>query len=335
MATVNIVRQSGDYQILAKTGGIVFDVSNGNTVYSANSGTVTIYGSLDVIGTSTFIESTATNIKDNIIFLNAGESNSYVSKGTSGIAIDRGSVTTLDNAATLLYNDTSYWSFDNITNNRGVWELSSAKLTSAIQVNAIRVSGAQNTLNLFGKENPNAVLNVLGTTNYEDNVLDDDDIPNKKYVDAKAYAGEEFTKKIKVGKSFIEIRDNSINPVDPYYSATNKILGALGTTTNVVFKFEGTSASLQGLTISDTNILVNSGRFSETISITPQNTGTVKINSALSLSNIIRPDPIPYLTNVYSTSTVGGGGTGLYFVNTTRHDELVSRRRAIIYGIIF
>jgi hypothetical protein len=40
-------------------------------------------------------------------------------------------------------------------------------------------------------------------------------------------------------------------------------------------------------------------------------------------------------TGIYSTSTVGGGGTGLYFVNTNNTDELVSRRRSIVYSIIF
>jgi hypothetical protein len=335
MGTVNIVRQSGDYQLQAKNGGIVFDVTSGNTTYSANTGTVTIYGNLDIIGNSTYVESTATNIKDNIIFLNAGETNNYVTMGTSGIAISRGSISTLSNAASVLYNDSAYWSFDNITNNRGVWQLSSSDQTSAIKVNAIRVSAAQNTLNLFGKENPNAVLNVRGTTDYENNVVDDDDIPNKKYVDSKAYAGEEFTKKIKVGKSFIEINDNSLNPLDPYYRSNNRIFGTLGTSTNVVFQFQDTSALLQGLTISDTNILVNAGRYSNTIAITPQSTGTVQINSALSLSNVSAPTPVNYVTHIYSTSTVGGGGTGLYFVNTTKSDELVSRRRSIIYGIIF
>ena len=61
----------------------------------------------------------------------------------------------------------------------------------------------------------------------------------------------------------------------------------------------------------------------------------VQINSGISLQNIPAPIPRNYSTQVYSTSTTGGGGTGLFYVNTNNTDELVSRKRAIIYGIIF
>ena len=109
----------------------------------------------------------------------------------------------------------------------------------------------------------------------------------------------------------------------------------LGTSTNVVFRLEDTDAEIQGLYLSDTNITVKSSRSSESIRISAYNTGTVEIASALSLANINPPSVKPYHTNVYSTATIGGGGTGVYFVNTQLSDELVSRRRAIIYGLIF
>jgi hypothetical protein len=336
MATVNIVRVPGDYQILAKNGGIVLDASNTPTSYSANPGSVTIYGNLDVIGTTTTVESTNTNITDNIVFLNSGETNSYVTYGLAGLAISRGSISTTTNAATLFFNDTKTWRYDNVTNHRGIWEISNEDTPSAIRVNAVRVGSAQNFLNFLGQENSNAVLNVRGTTDYENQVLDDDDIPNKKYVDTAAVrVGIDTTKKIQVGGSFVKIGDNTVAPSDPYYSLSNKIYAALTTATNIVFKLEGASALVQGLTIDDTNIDVNAGRSSNSIRLTPFSTGTVQIQSPLSLANVTKPQIIPDFTQVYSTSTVGGGGTGLYFVNTARQDELVSRRRAIIYGIIF
>jgi hypothetical protein len=34
-------------------------------------------------------------------------------------------------------------------------------------------------------------------------------------------------------------------------------------------------------------------------------------------------------------NTVGGGGTGLYVKNANVNDELVSKGKAIVYGIIF
>jgi hypothetical protein len=340
MATTSILRTPGDYVIFAKDGGVVIDVNNTTTnIRSAQTGTVTIYGNLDVIGGTTYIETTNTNITDNIIVLNNGETNSYISQGTGGILISRGNKGSTATAATLLFNDTIDWAYDNLTTQHGMWELSvgdgASPQPTAIRVSAIRIGGAKNFLNFLGYENATGMLNVRGTLNYENQVLDDDDIPNKKYVDDRFYTGNETTKKVQVGKTFIKINDNSVGPSDPYFNQTNKIFGALGTSTNVVFNFEENTAQIQGLTIVDTVINVNSGRTSESLTLSPTNTGTVFITSSISLSNIPKPAPRSQTTQVFSTSTVGGGGTGLFYVNTNNTDELVSRKRAIIYGIIF
>ena len=339
MATTNILRVPGSYIIVSGTGtnnGVVIDVSTSTSnVRYANSGTVTIYGNLDVIGNSTYIESTNSTITDNILFLNSGETNNYVSQGTSGIAISRGSVSTLTNAATFLYDDTQYWNYDNITTHRGIWELKTNNASSAIRVNAIRTNAASSFLNFLGKENPYATLNVKGTIDYENGVLDDDDIPNKKYVDDHAVASIVTAKKLQVGGTFVELKDNSVYPSDPYYNTVNRITLGLGTATNIVLRLEDTRTELVGMVINDTSISVNGGRSSESLRLFPVNTGTIEINSALSLANTIQPASDSRFTRVYSTSTVGGGGTGLYYVNTKSQDELVSRKRSIIYGIIF
>jgi hypothetical protein len=341
MATSSIIRTPGDYVIFAPQGGVVIDVSNTTTnIRSPNTGTVTIYGNLDVVGGTTYIETTNTNILDNSIILTNGETNNYITQGTGGILISRGGGGTTGTAATLLFNDTEYWNYDNITTHRGIWELSVGDgvgpQPSAVRVDAIRVGGNQNFLNFLGQENPTAMLNVRGTTNYETRVQDDDDIPNKKYVDDRLFTGNETSKKIQVGRTFVKINDNSIAPGDQYYSLTNRIFAALGTSTNVVFELQENSALLQGITVVDTAINVNGGRGDNSLTLNPyDSTGTVQINSGISLQNISAPIPRNYSTQVYSTSTTGGGGTGLFYVNTNNTDELVSRKRAIIYGIIF
>jgi hypothetical protein len=341
MATSSIIRTPGDYVIFAPQGGVVIDVNNTTTnIRSPNTGTVTIYGNLDVVGGTTYIETTNTNITDNILVLNNGETNNYVTQGTAGILISRGGNGTTGTAATFLFNDTVYWNYDNITTHRGIWELAVGDgvgpIPSALRVNAIRVSGTQNFLNFLGQENPTAVLNVKGTLDYETRVINDDDIPNKKYVDDRMYTGNETSKKIQVGNTFVKINDNSISPGDQYFSLTNRIFAALGTATNIVFELKENSALLQGITVNDTVISVNGGRGDNSLTLNPyDSTGTVQINSGISLQNIPSPTPRPYSTQVYSTSTTGGGGTGLFYVNTNNTDELVSRKRAIIYGIIF
>lgn len=54
-------------------------------------GNLTVVGNLSVQGTTTSINSVNTNISDNIIILNDGESGAGVSAGASGIFINRGS----------------------------------------------------------------------------------------------------------------------------------------------------------------------------------------------------------------------------------------------------
>ena len=177
MATTSILRTPGDYVIFAKDGGVVIDVNNTTTnIRSAQTGTVTIYGNLDVIGGTTYIETTNTNITDNIIVLNNGETNSYISQGTGGILISRGNKGSTATAATLLFNDTIDWAYDNLTTQHGMWELSvgdgASPQPTAIRVSAIRIGGAKNFLNFLGYENATGMLNVRGTLNYENQVLD-------------------------------------------------------------------------------------------------------------------------------------------------------------------
>lgn len=340
MGTTSVVRVPGDYQIVARSGGVVIDVTTTSTLHAANTGTVTIYGDLNVIGSTTYINSTNTNILDNILILNSGETNGYVTLGTAGIAVSRGSISTLTNAATLLYDDTVYWSYDNNTSFRGIWEAAVGsgnleRAPTAVRMAAIRVAATVNSLNIFGQDNPLAIINVKGTTDYEQRVLDDDDIPNKKYVDERFFNGNELARKLRVGDTQIELRSNTVVPSDPYYNVSDKVVVSLGTTTNVVLQLEGQQAIFNGLTLNDTEIVTNQYSGSVNISVTPNSTGTFIVNSGLTLTNSSQRNAVPGKTQVYSTATIGGGGTGLYFVNTAQADELVSRKRAIIYGIIF
>lgn len=337
--STDVLKVSGDYLVDAKNGNITLNVTNPST---SHTGTVTIVGNLDVIGQTTQIEAQDSRIKDNIIVLNSGEVNEYVTLGTSGILIARGHSDTLPTAATLLYNDDSYWNVASVPT-RGVFEFNSASVGSAIRANAIRIdiSAGNSTLNIFGDDNPAGVINVLGTEDYETRVLHDDDIPNKKYVDSAVYFGTDIAKRIQVGNTFLRIADDSVAPDDPFFGGSSKIWAAINTSTNVVFRLEGTEAQIQGITIDNSVIGVNTPATDLILQVqtgTNVVTGTasVAIDSPLKLKayphNIT---PENFNTTIYNSGTPGGGGTGIYYVNTTSSDELVSRRKAIIYGIIF
>lgn len=335
--STDVLKVSGNYLLDARNGDVTINVTN--PAYS-HTGTVTIFGNLDVVGQTTQIESVDSRIKDNILVLNSGETNEYVTLGTSGILIARGHSDTLPTAATLFYNDNNGWTIDpNQPSRRGIFEFSSALEGSAIQVNAIRIDTAStSTLSILGADNPDSMINVIGTVDYETRVVHDDDIPNKKYVDQAVYSGSDIAKRLLVGQTTMRIADSSVSFSDPYYGPSSKIYASINTSTNVVFRLEGTEAQLQGLTINDNAIQVNNA--SHDLILQPPNNQSVKIESSLKLQKLTTSTISSIVAEanqdtLYYSGQSGGGGTGIYFVNTSQRDELVSRRRAIIFGIIF
>ena len=80
-----VTRFNGDYNITGVD-------ASGNVIVSAN--TLLVNGNLVVTGASSSIASTDTQIADNVITLNKGESGAGVTLTTAGLDIDRGSLTT-------------------------------------------------------------------------------------------------------------------------------------------------------------------------------------------------------------------------------------------------
>jgi len=326
--TTDVLKVSGDYLVYSPNGNITLNVTG-----PTSTGTVRIIGDLDVVGQQTLIESTSSLISDNILILNAGEINPYVTLGTSGIVIDRGSYSSLTNAATLLYNDTYYWTDDTGNSNLGIWQFQSASAGTAIAISAIRSNSADGNLNFLGAENTYGTLNVKGVTNYKSRVLDPNDIPNKDYVDNRFFSGTNQARILQVGNSFVEINDNAVSPSDQFYGNPDTIFAGLGSTSNVVFRLINSEAIFTGLTLDNNVIRANTG---SGITLIPGSGYPVNIEGPLALqAQTSAPTALASENTVYYSTASGGGGTGLYFVNTARSDELVSRRKAIVYSIIF
>jgi hypothetical protein len=327
MAANDILRVPGNYTVQSKNGQITLDTN-----------AVVIKGDLTVIGTQTNIQTTDSFIKDNLLVINSGETNSnpfgQVTLGTAGIKIARGNNDSDALAAFFIYDESfSYGVSWSPFISTGTWKFSQNGLFgSSIQALGIFVPPAFSTLTIFGSYNPYGVISVEGTSQYENQVTKDFHIPNKKYVDNLA-ASTEFSKKLVVGFSAVELNDNNVSTSSVYYSSTPKLKATLGTGTNIVFQLQGTAAQFYGLTISDNTI--SSRNTNTDILITPNGTGIVQAGGAIRIGKSAAISSTASFTGIYSTSTVGGGGTGLYFVNTANTDELVSRRRSIVYGIIF
>ena len=72
------------------------------------------------------------------------------------------------------------------------------------------------------------------------------------------------------------------------------------------------------------------------IVLAPDGTGTVKVESAEIALDRLTADPTAQADyNLLYHKTEGSGGTGLYFKTSSTSDELVSKSKAIVYGIIF
>jgi len=65
---------------------------NNTDIVTLDTSRVTITGNLDVLGVTTYIESTTTQVKDPTIQLNQGETGAGVTAGSAGIEVDRGSL---------------------------------------------------------------------------------------------------------------------------------------------------------------------------------------------------------------------------------------------------
>jgi hypothetical protein len=79
----------------------------------------------------------------------------------------------------------------------------------------------------------------------------------------------------------------------------------------------------------------NNGQFAANANFTFDYANSlVSVNGSQAFSNIAKPNNVSNAVVVYS-NIVGSGGTGLYFTSSSAADELVSKSKAIVYGIIF
>lgn len=97
---------------------------------------------------------------------------------------------------------------------------------------------------------------------------------------------------------------------------------------------DDTSPQLGGnLDINGFNI--TSAISNQDINIIPNGSGNLVVTSPLRLTDQPgAPGAVTGTTLLYA-ATASGGGTGLYFVDGSTTDELVSKSKAIVYGLIF
>jgi hypothetical protein len=346
------LRVNGDYNIRAGDGAkITLD-----TGPAVSGGSVLITGNLVVEGDTFNISTTNLAIEDNIISLNTGEIGPGVTLTYSGIEIDRGntsSITPQNNASFLYDESTDSWILAH-GSAPGPFNFDASSLRlKQILTNSTTDSG---DLTLIGTGT--GVVKVLGTINYEDQVTNDDDIPNKKFVDDAILNNPTFqivapqAQDTKVVIADKEITPNTSGTAGSlaYFTATttHSTYGESAVSIIVdnalVGQFYANRFETGDLEIGggpDRNeITTRASITNENIYLRTQGTGKLQTNYAMQFEKI-GTVPSYVSDNVLLYAAAPGIGTsGVYFVNDSaevvkQNGELISKNKALIFSMLF
>ena len=342
----------GDYKIVVSnglTGTITLDTTAGADVIR---GKTVINGDLEVRGTTTTVESTVTTIADNIITLNEGEAGAGISPSLSyiaGIEIDRGSFPT----ARLVFNEqTQYFT----GGSSGVGAFRFQDINGDLLPVTTNSINAESTLYI---STPASSIDVSGTVNYERNVfnyafdavendfvitdpgdgnpvLNNDGLTNAKaVVDYAAYAlANNLQPGIEDGDTTVRVEDFDTSSVESLIRFTVD-----GITIGNVYsnRLELADIKIQKNEISSVNSNAD-------LLLSAPGVGSVVVKDGLILSATPWDDDIGTSPSAptsgikfYARDTVDTeGNVGLYFVNSNNTtDELISKNRALLYGMLF
>jgi hypothetical protein len=315
----------GDYTIKVASGGTL-TIDTGNQI-----GQLYLTGDLVVNGAQTNVTSTNLSINDNIIVLNAGEAGAGITLNQSGIRIERGSLPDTQ----ILFDETITWN-DPVsqTVKTGAFTLiDEAGGNIGLNVRSIATGGGD----LFLINAGTGVISVSGTNNYEDQVTDDDDIPNKAYVDvvvSNQVAAANFTR-LRTGSASltqIEVEDFETTGLPSNFKIS------VDDVNNVTYFANRTELHDLRITGSTIETTVSSAD----LILSAPGSGSVVIDDQLQ----ILPTPSPDDASVDPSAptdglklyvkTPGVGKTGLYYVNSSSvQDELVSKNRSLLLSMIF
>lgn len=336
-----VVQTNGDYTIkTAENGTILLDTGE-------NVGIVRVTGNLIVTGDTLTVSADNLNVKDNVIVLNFGETGTTFSPGGgvtlqySGIQVDRGIVP----SASILFDEADdTWLFT-----RGAAPGPFNYIDSAIKTRYIRTNSDTDDGDLILVGTGTGVVKVSGTLNYELQITDDDDIPNKKYVDDAIISQPSF--QIVANDTRVIVADADRDPLIPdpsipgsvaYFEAqTGKTTSGGETAVSIIVdgqlnsQFYGNRTEIFGLEINQFEITTIDGVSNENIRVRTQGTGKLETNYGIQLENQPTiPSPV-FDAAILSGGNPSIGTTGLYFSNTTTDGELISKNKALLFSMIF
>jgi len=331
--------QDDSYKLSVNSGGTI-TLNTGNQI-----GTVFVTGDLTVLGNTTSIQTANVEIEDKIILLNKGEVGAGISptnNGKSGIQISRGSRPD----AFLIFDEAKNWlDTQTGTTRSGLFVAKNENdELMGVQTNSITTDGYN--LNLIGTGT--AVVNVTGTVDYEQQVLDysapglppldPDIIPNIQAV--TDYVGAYFT----VNPPF-KIQDSAIvDGLTVLYDSFLEVsdFEADGGPSNLTLTLDNVVNAawfvdrFEVQNLKFYNATIESRLSNEDLVLRSDGTGCVGVDDHFKLYlQATDPGSVADGVKLYAKNEAQGG-TGLFFVNSeNKQDELISKRKAIVYSMIF
>lgn len=313
-----VIRTNGDYKIQATNAGSI----------TLDSTEVVVTGNLTVEGTRTDVNVNNLYIEDNIINVNTGEDSNHsgISLLYAGIEINRGSA----NNVAVLYNETSSaWEFVEDT------VAGYTTINSKIKVRTIitDASVSSGDLALIGNHIGVVTVPTIEAPNdYTTQIRNrsrDDDIPNKGYVDY-AVANADPQSSVGSGDTVIIARDKdvlndgvSVSSIQMFVDGQDNVL--LFTDKTLIHDLEFRSNTIENTTTAGNIRLITNG------------SGKLETNFALQLDQIptaSEPLAVANTTVIYS-KTPGVADSGVFFVNNTKRDELISKNKALVFSMLF
>jgi hypothetical protein len=327
------LQTNGDYNIKTREGGTV-RVDTGPGV-----GELRVTGNLVVEGDTVTVSAENLQVQDNIITVNFGETGAGVTLRYSGIEVDRGT----ENNVSLVWDESDdTWNF---------LENGTSYISSRLRLKEILTNTDTDNGDLsfdVGNAGVLKVINSAGT--YQLRVTDDDDIPNKAYVDNAIQTNPTF--QILRGNTRVSAFDiddpidSELFPIGPYFVQPLTSLVSVVIDDQIVAEFSPGSAKISNLLFFNEDptpddplipdaVVLQTLNTNANIKLETNGTGKVQVTYALQLDN---HGLIPAATTVGSLlfgGDVGTGGSGAYYSNDSGNDELVGKRKAILYGMIF
>jgi hypothetical protein len=319
-----VVQTNGNYKIKTALGGTIV-LDTGPTI-----GQVTITGDLIVKGNTTIGDVTNVDVvdmkvEDNILTLNSGETGVGVTLQYSGIEIDRGQV---DKASFVYDESANTWLL--ATGQNGSYNFNdnnSLKLSNIIFTDTSDPEGVDVKVSSISGPGT-GVLRLIGVVDYEDNVLDDDDIPNKRYVDRRIFERPAFQIVRDDSRVLVEDLDETDNP----FLLESRIITVVDN--NTIMSAYSNRVEIQNLRFA-TNTIENPGT-NENIIIKTNGTGKIEMDYAVQMNHTgSAPATVESSTLLYGDNPSPEGGSGVYFVNESVSGELISKRKALTFSLIF